>query len=109
MSNDKTSKDFELEDLEKPLTEQEMKETTGGEGIFAAGQFGKMPDFTKPPEIHIPVNPAPRPTNPFASGTPTTLKTSDPIPTLMLPTPSKGSGTIPSFVPKELRDKLGNK
>ncbi|BBH22522.1 hypothetical protein Back11_38670 [Paenibacillus baekrokdamisoli] len=30
MSNDKESKDFELDDLEKPLTEQEMKETTGG-------------------------------------------------------------------------------
>lgn len=32
MSNDKTSKDFELVELEKPLTEQEMKETTGGVG-----------------------------------------------------------------------------
>jgi len=112
MSNDKTSKDFELDDLEKPLTEQEMKETAGGEGNFAAGPFGKMPDFTKVPEIHVPVNPSPSPPNPFASGIPKTRKTSDPIATPfsapILPTPSKWSGTIPSFVPKELRDKLGN-
>ncbi|MEK3912605.1 hypothetical protein [Paenibacillus sp. FSL H7-0331] len=30
MSNENESKDLKLEDLEKPLTEQEMKETTGG-------------------------------------------------------------------------------
>lgn len=39
MFNDKESKDFKLEDLAKPLTEQEMKETTGGAGtIGASGQ-----------------------------------------------------------------------
>jgi hypothetical protein len=30
MSNENESKDLKLEDLEKPLTEVEMKETTGG-------------------------------------------------------------------------------
>ncbi|MEK3912611.1 MAG: hypothetical protein ACE3L7_16445 [Candidatus Pristimantibacillus sp.] len=30
MSNENESKDLKLEDLEKPLTETEMKETTGG-------------------------------------------------------------------------------
>lgn len=30
MNDDSKTKDFELEELEKPLTEQEMKETTGG-------------------------------------------------------------------------------
>lgn len=32
MSNENESKDFKIEDLEKPLTEMEMKETTGGAG-----------------------------------------------------------------------------
>lgn len=41
MSDEQTSKDFELEDLEKPLTEKEMKETTGGEGNFGPSLFGK--------------------------------------------------------------------
>ncbi|RAV21487.1 hypothetical protein [Paenibacillus contaminans] len=70
MSNDKTAKDFELDDLEKPLTEQEMKEAAGGEGERtpivqvingqlvivgyidprATGQFGYMPpQGIKPP------------------------------------------------------------
>jgi len=111
MSNDKTSKDFELEDLEKPLTEQEMKETTGGVGNNVLSPFfqPQMPDFTKVPEIHVPVNPSPQPKPSFAFGTPAPLKTTEPIVTPILPTSkSNGSGKIPDFVPKELRDKLGN-
>ncbi|MBP1995469.1 hypothetical protein [Paenibacillus eucommiae] len=34
MSNENESKDLKLEDLEKPLTETEMKETTGGSNYF---------------------------------------------------------------------------
>ncbi|MFC5530522.1 hypothetical protein [Cohnella yongneupensis] len=81
MSNDNEAKDFKLEELEKPLTEQEMKETTGGDGTalppglyvqvldglihvdnqggasnFAAGQFGFTPNITQPPVI-VPKNP----------------------------------------------------
>lgn len=40
MSNENESKDLKLEDLEKPLTEQELKETTGGSG---AGGYGGPP------------------------------------------------------------------
>ncbi|WP_171650104.1 hypothetical protein [Paenibacillus foliorum] len=44
MSNDKESKDLKLEDLEKPLTELEMKETTGGAGtVGASGTIAPLP------------------------------------------------------------------
>ncbi|BAU27987.1 hypothetical protein DFP93_10162 [Aneurinibacillus soli] len=81
MSNDKEAKDFKLDELEKPLTEQEMKETTGGAATglvpepyvqvidgqikinnpggsnnFSAGQFGYTPNIKQPPVI-IPNNP----------------------------------------------------
>ncbi|MET3290914.1 UNVERIFIED_CONTAM: hypothetical protein ABID98_003484 [Brevibacillus sp. OAP136] len=48
MANEKTSKDFELDDLEKPLTEQEMKETTGGEKENLASEI-RVPVVTPPP------------------------------------------------------------
>lgn len=82
MSKDKEAKDFQLDELEKPLTEQEMKESTGGatppvlapglyvqviDGLikvsnpsgssnFSAGQFGYVPNMNQPPVI-VPKNP----------------------------------------------------
>ncbi|BBI36625.1 hypothetical protein [Cohnella abietis] len=34
MSNEEQPKEIELENLEKPLTEEELKETTGGVGLI---------------------------------------------------------------------------
>jgi len=125
MSNDKTSKDFELDDLEKPLTEQEMKETIGGAITpelhapvsippivgsnsgggarnFTAGQFGQTPTPVAPvtPVIFTP----PPPPNPFSHSIPAAPKpVSAQIP--LPPKPSNGSGTIP--IPQEIRDRLG--
>jgi hypothetical protein len=105
MSKDKEAKDFQLDELEKPLTEQEMKETTGGaaatppvlapglhvqviDGLikvsnpggslgFSAGQFGYVPNMNQPPVI-VPKNPGIQftPPPPFQpSSTPNASKT----------------------------------